>query len=174
LRVRVGDLQGRLGQLRASANRVPQVEAELAQLNRDYEIIKRTYETMVSRREKATLSEDVDATRSAQFRVIDPPRTAPQPVFPNRLALAPTVFLLAALAGLAACYLATQLFPTFDNQRLLRSVTQRPVLGSISTIMNAGVLRRTRRGHVAFGSALGGLVVVAGIWIAWITMQIRS
>ena len=45
---------------------------------------RRNYQTMVARREKAALSEDVDATRAAQFRVIDPPRTSPQPVFPNR------------------------------------------------------------------------------------------
>ena len=69
LRVRVGDAQSRLGQLRASASRMPEVEAELKQLNRDYDVIRRNYESMVSRREKASLSEDVDATRSAQFRV---------------------------------------------------------------------------------------------------------
>jgi polysaccharide chain length determinant protein (PEP-CTERM system associated) len=173
LRVRVGDIQSRLGQLRASANRVPQIEAELMQLNRDYDIVKRTYETMVSRREKASLSEDVDATRSAQFRVIDPPRTAPQPVFPNRVGLAPVVLLLAIIAGLGASFLTTQLFPTLDNARVLRNVTQRPVLGSVSMVMNDGMLRRVRHGNIAFGSALGGLVVMAGIWIAWVSMQIR-
>src|SRR5258706_499676 len=102
---------------------------------------------MVSRREKASLSEDVDATRSAQFRVIDPPRTSPQPVFPNRLALAPAVLLLALLAGLGGSFLATQLQPTFDNARLLRNSTQRAVLGSVSLVVNAGMLQRARRPH---------------------------
>ncbi len=173
LRVRVGDTQARLAQLRSSADRVPEVEAELAQLNRDYDVVRRTYETMVSRREKASLSEDVDATRSAQFRVIDPPRTTPHPVFPNRLALAPLVLLAALAAAVATCFIVAQLMPTFDNSRVLRNATQRPVLGSVSMVVNDGMLRRAHTGLVAFGSALGGLFVVAGIWIAWISMQVR-
>jgi len=173
LKVKAGDMQSRLAQLRASASRVPQIEAELAQLNRDYDVVRRTYDAMVARREKASLSEDVDATRSAQFRVIDPPRTAPQPVFPNRLALAPLVVLMALVAGVAACFLMVQLMPTFGNSRRLRVATQRPVLGSVSLVMNSGLLRRNRQGLLAFGSSLGGLIVVAAVWIAWISMQVR-
>jgi polysaccharide chain length determinant protein (PEP-CTERM system associated) len=173
LRVRVNDTQSRLTKLRADANRMPQVEAELAQLNRDYDVVRRTYETMVTRREKASLSEDVDATRSAQFRVIDPPRTAPQPVFPNRLALAPVVLLLALLGGAGACFVATQLMPTFDSARALRHLTQRPVLGTVSMLVDGGMLRRSRRMNIAFGSALGALMVLGGVWIAWVSMQVR-
>ncbi|WP_280154033.1 XrtA system polysaccharide chain length determinant [Piscinibacter sp. XHJ-5] len=174
LRVRASDMQSRLSQLRASASRVPQVEAELAQLNRDYDVIRRTYETMVSRREKASLSEDVDATRSAQFRVIDPPRTAPQPVFPNRMALAPLVLLAALAAGVAATFVMVQLVPTFDNSRLLRNATQRPVLGSVSMLMNDGMLRRARKELYAFGTALGGLIMIGGIWIVWVSLNVRA
>ena len=137
LRVRAGDMQARLAQLRASATRVPQIEAEMAQLNRDYEVIKGAYQTMVSRREKAALSEDVDATRSAQFQIIDPPRTAPQPVFPNRPALSVLVVFLALVAGIAGTFLAANLSPTFDSARLLGEATHRKVLGSVSMVMNA-------------------------------------
>ena len=70
------------------------------------------------RREKASRSEDVDATRSAQFRVIDPPRTAPQPVSPNRFLLAPAIVLAALLAGLAVSFLMTQLMPTFESAEI--------------------------------------------------------
>jgi polysaccharide chain length determinant protein (PEP-CTERM system associated) len=171
LNVRVSDTQARLSQLRASASRVPQIEAELAQLNRDYEVVRRTYESMVSRREKANLSEDVDATRAAQFRVIDPPRTEPAPVFPNRVALAPLVLLAALAAGIAACFLVVQIFPTFDSVRTLRHVTQRPVLGSVSMVVSDGMQKQVRQGLLAFGTAFGGLLVVAAGWIAWISMQ---
>ncbi|HUG25782.1 XrtA system polysaccharide chain length determinant [Piscinibacter sp.] len=174
IRVRLRDTQARLGQLRASASRVPQIEAELAQLNRDYDVVRRTYETMVARREKASLSEDVDATRSAQFRVIDPPRTSPQPVFPNRVALAPLVLLAALAAGVATCFAFVQLLPTFDNSRVLRNATQRPVLGSVSMVMNDDILRRARHGMLAFITTFGGFFVVAGVWIAWISMQARG
>lgn len=174
LRVRVSDAQSRLGQLRASANRVPQVEAELAQLNRDYDVIRRNYEAMVGRREKASLSEDVDATRLANFRVIEPPRTAPQPVFPNRLVLAPMLLLAALGAGLVSSYLASQLFPTFDNARQLGSISRRPILGSVSMLMTDGMIRRSRFDAVALGLALAGLVLVYGGWIAWMAALARA
>ena len=67
---------------------MPQVEAEFTQLNRDYDVQKKTYESLLSRRESAAMGKDVQDTGGAQFRVIDPPRVSPQPVAPNRLALA--------------------------------------------------------------------------------------
>ena len=169
LRVRASDLQGRVSQLRSAASRVPQVEAELAQLNRDYDIIRRNYEAMVGRREKASLSEDVEATRLADFRVIDPPRSSPQPVFPNRLALAPLVLLLALVAGAAGCFALTQLFPTFNSAASLRTITQRPVLGSVSVLATDELIRRGRHGAIVFGFATLSLVAVYGAWIAWMS-----
>ena len=169
LRVRAADMQGRVSQLRASATRVPQVEAEMAQLNRDYEIIRRNYETMVGRREKASLSEDVEATRLANFRVIDPPRSSPKAAFPNRLALAPLVLLLALAVGAAASFVVAQLLPTFNSAASLRAVTQFPVLGSVSALVTPGMVRRGRQHAAAFGSATLGLVVVYGVWIAWMS-----
>ena len=146
----------------------------MAQLNRDYDVIRRNYEAMVGRREKASLSEDVDATRLANFRVIEPPRTAPQPVFPNRLVLAPMLLLAALGAGLVSSYLASQLFPTFDNARQLGSISRRPILGSVSMLMTDGMIRRSRFDAVALGLALAGLVLVYAGWIAWMAALARA
>jgi polysaccharide chain length determinant protein (PEP-CTERM system associated) len=169
LRVRAEDLQSRVKQLRASASRVPQVEAEMAQLNRDYDIIRRNYETMVGRREKASLSEDVEATRLTNFRVIDPPRSAPTPVFPNRRVLAPVLLVFSLLAGVMATFAVVQLRPTFNSAVALRLATQRPTLGSVSALMTRDVVRRNRQMAVAFGLATMGLVAFYGVWIAWMT-----
>jgi len=174
LRVRAGDMQARLAQLRASANRVPQIEAEMAQLNRDYEVVRGAYQTMVSRREKAALSEEVDATRGAQFQVIDPPRTAPQPVFPNRMALTGMVVALALAAGVAATFLTAYLLPTFSNAKLLGEMTGRKVLGSVSMVMSVDAMRRARVEKFGFASAFGSLLIAAGVWIAWTSMQVRG
>lgn len=167
LRVRVNDLQGRVGQLRASASRVPKVEAEMAQLNRDYDIIRRTYETMVGRREKASLSEDVESTRMANFRVIDPPRSSPTPVFPNRLMLAPLVLLVALAAGAAASFVTAQLLPIVANAASLQFVTRRPILGSVSMLIDGRAQRRGRVMAGAFALATLSLIGVYGTWIAW-------
>jgi polysaccharide chain length determinant protein (PEP-CTERM system associated) len=172
LRVRATDLQGRVNQLRGSATKVPQVEAEMAQLNRDYEIVRRNYEAMVGRREKASISEDVEATRLANFRVIDPPRSSPKPVFPNRLALAPLVLLLAIVAGAGASFIVSQLLPTYSSAAALRIATQRPVLGSVSILLTDELLRSGRNNAVAFGSATLGLIILFGGWIAWMSRAV--
>jgi len=174
LRVRAGDMQARLNQLRASASRVPQIEAELARLNRDYEVIRSTYQTMVARREKAALSEDVDATRSAQFRIIDPPRASPEPVFPNRLALAPLVLLLAVAAGIVATFVIVQILPTVDHPRALRMLTQRKILGSVSMVASEAMLRRGRRSLMAFASSVAAFVVAGAAWVVWVSTLARA
>ncbi len=172
LRARVGSAQSRLDQLKASAGRVPQIEAELVQLNRDYTVLRTNYDALVSRRESAAISEDVDATtRMANFRVIDPPNVSPQPVFPNRSLLAPLALLAALGAGAFACFGLAQLFPTIYDTRGLRQLAQRPVLGSVSMRVNDALLRKRRAANLAFGSAVGGLVAIYGAWIVWMTLR---
>lgn len=170
LKVRAGDTQSRLAQLRASAARAPQVEAELAQLNRDYDIVRRNYEALVAQREKALMSEEVDNTRLARFRVIEPPRTAPAPVFPNRLLMAPVILLLSLAAGVAATFLVVQIMPTVDTAFALRSLAGRPVLGSVSMLATERVSTALRAQGFAFFAGIGILVIAYAGWMVWLSM----
>lgn len=175
LRARVNETQSRLAELRAAAGRIPQIEAEMAQLNRDYEVIKRNYDDLVARREQAAISGDVDANaKLAEFRVIDPPRVSPMPVFPHRLALIPVVLLAAIAAGVLAAFAVGQIFPTFDSVRALRSVTQRPVLGSVSVVVSAPLLRRARLMNTAFAGSVAALILIYGAWIVWLSLAARA
>lgn len=175
LRTRVGETQSRLSQLRASASRIPQVEAELAQLNRDYDVIRRNYEVLVGRREKASMSEEVDASaRLAQFRVIEPPRASERPVFPSRAGVAPLVLLLSIGVGLGASFVASQLVPTFSSAAMLQRVTGRPVLGSVAKLTNnPDAMWRARKSALGFGAAFGGLILTSGALIAWLSLATR-
>jgi hypothetical protein len=129
---------------------------------------------MVAKREKAALSEDIDATRLAQFRVIDPPRVSPNPVFPNRPFLLMAALVVALAAGVGTAFVVSQLIPTFDTVAVLRQVTQRPVLGSVSRLMDPIAVARTRRHSMMFGAALGALFVTYGAWLTWIGMLGRA
>jgi polysaccharide chain length determinant protein (PEP-CTERM system associated) len=172
LRVRVADTQARVNQMRASATRAPLMEAELAQLNRDYEVVRRNYEALVAQREKAMMSDEVDTTRLARFRVIDPPRTADKPVFPNRLAIAPLVLLISLAAGATACFALVQMMPTIDSSSALRTVSARPVLGSVSLLVTDDMVRSARRRTFAFASGLSALFVSYGLWMAWLSLPV--
>lgn len=151
LTARVREYESRYGALKSSARMVPQVEAEFAQLNRDYDINKKNYEALVARRESAELSGEMEATAGmADFRLIDPPRVSPQPVAPNRIILLGMAVLAALGAGFLASFLASQIWPTFFDARALRDVTGLPVLGSVSMVMSDARRRRERRGLVGF------------------------
>lgn len=170
LRFRAGDAQTRMNQLRAAANRVPQVEAEFAQLTRDYENARRNYEAIQARRDKAALSEDADASRGDQFRLIDPPRTSNEPIFPSRRNLAPMVVLLALLAGVIASAACDRLLPTFDSAKSMRLIANRPVLGSVSMLVSPAMQKRSRQMTMAFGGSVMLLVIIGLLWARWVSL----
>lgn len=175
LRARAGEIASRVDALRGAAERVPKIEAEMAQMNRDYDILRRNYEQLVSRREAASLSGDVDEVSGlAEFRLIDPPRASPRPVFPDRISLVPMVLALSIGAGLFAAFAVAQVFPTVQETRTLRQIGNRPVLGTVSMLVSRPILRRRRLFHAAFGSGLASLLVIYGAWIAWIGWTLRN
>jgi polysaccharide chain length determinant protein (PEP-CTERM system associated) len=172
LRVRLGTQQARLNETRALASRTPQIEAEFSQLNRDYDIIRKNYEQLVSRRESASMGVKIDESSPlAEFRIIDPPRAAPAPVFPNRLSLAALAAVLAIAAGIGAAILRGRLRPVVGTAKALRELSGRPVLGSVSLLMNPQALRAQRASAMSLAAAAGGLMLVQLAWVAWVAMQ---
>ncbi|CUI06516.1 Wzz/FepE/Etk N-terminal domain-containing protein [Massilia sp. P8910] len=155
LKARVAEYGSRAARLRSQSSNAPEVEAQLAQLNRDYVINKENYEKLVGRREAAKLSGDLSsATDMLTFRVIDPPTVPSTPSGPNRHRLFSFVFAAALLAGLGVAFLMSQLRPTFMSQGTLRDVTGIPILGSISmNWTNEQKVMRTKRLY-AFGAAV--------------------
>lgn len=162
----VAAYQADFDRLRAAQRSLPQVEAEFAQLNRDYDIQKRNYENLVQRRESAAMSSNMEAAGSADFRIIDPPRVSPKPVAPNRLLLLPLVLLAALGAGAAVAFAWSQIRPMVHDGRALRAIGGRPLLGSVSLVPDEKILAKRRRMHVAFFGSLATLVACYGAGIA--------
>ena len=90
LRTRVAEYESRYKRTKEFMKFQPQLEAELVQLNRDYDIHKKNFEQLATRREAAELTGDLESVAGiADFRVIDPPRASSRPVAPNRSLLLP-------------------------------------------------------------------------------------
>jgi polysaccharide chain length determinant protein (PEP-CTERM system associated) len=163
IRARVNEFQNRLTDLKSQANMVPQVEAELSQLNRDYEVNKANYEKLLARRESATMSNEMDAgTGGLDFRVIDPPRVPPIPSSPNRPLLYTLVLLAGLLLGLALAFAMSQIRPMFSDREALREFTGLPLLGSVSMIWTPDQKRKSRQGTVVYTMTCLGLLCVYG------------
>jgi len=159
LRTRVAEYETRYARLKEAAKRVPQIEAEFSQLNRDYGTHKKNYDSFVSRRESVEISGEMESTAGvADFRLIDPPRVSPQPVAPNRMLLLAGALLAAVAAGMFASFVVSQVWPTFFDSRALRDATGVPVLGSVSLIPNEARRRKQRRGLIGFLSGIAALL----------------
>jgi polysaccharide chain length determinant protein (PEP-CTERM system associated) len=164
LRARVAEFGARAAAAREAMKTAPQLEAEAAQLNRDYAITKKNYEDLVARRQSAVMSGELDvASGVAEFRVIDPPRVAPKPVSPNRMLLLPGVLLLSLGAGLFFAFAAAQLRPTISSGEDLRTVSGLPLLGVVTMLRTEDDLRYERASLLRFVAASGGLV---GLFLA--------
>lgn len=164
MQARVDEFAGRLAQIRDQLKTAPQIEAEAAQLNRDYAVTKKNYEDLVARRQSAVMSGELDvASGVADFRLIDPPRVAPKPVSPNRLLLFPLVLLVALAAGVGFSVVASQVRPTFGDANELRLKTGLPLLGVVTAIVSDTERRRDRSNLFRWFTASGGLV---GLFIA--------
>jgi polysaccharide chain length determinant protein (PEP-CTERM system associated) len=167
LRVRVAEYQSRYNQLKDAVKLIPQIEAEYTQLNRDYDINKKNFESLVTRRESASMSSEMDASSGGvDFRLIDPPRVSPQPVSPNRLLLVPLTLVLALAAGFFVPFAASQIRPVFFDARSLREATGLPLLGKVSKKIDEGKKLEEKKSFRRFIAGIASLVGVYGAGIA--------
>ena len=163
LQTRVASYEARYNKLKAAANNVPKIEADLQQLNRDYEVNKGNYEKLIARRESAQMSSDMDASAGlVEFRVIDPPRVSQRPVAPNRGLLVSMVFLGALGGGIGVAFLMGQVRPTFSDRKALREISGLPILGTVTMIWTDGQVRQRRRRLTAFFAGAAGLACLYG------------
>ena len=161
LRSRVSEYESRSARVREQLKVAPQLEAELAQLNRDYEIHRKNYSDLVQRRESALMSGELESTSNvAEFRVIDPPRVSPKPVAPNRILLLPLALLAALGIGTAMAFVMSQVRPVFFDGASLQEATELPLLGVIELVPSEELRKSEMRSLKRFLGALVGLLFI--------------
>ncbi len=160
LRARVEEYSTRYAMAREALKNAPALEAEAAQLNRDYDIHKKNYEMLVSRRESATISGQLEDAGVAEFRLVDPPRVPSKPAAPNRLMLLPAVLVAALVLGVAVTFALSHLRPVFYQGGELRRKLELPLLGVVTLVLTDAQMRQERVDRMRFLGALGSLVVL--------------
>ncbi|MCF6216257.1 MAG: hypothetical protein L3J58_08785 [Emcibacter sp.] len=145
--------------LQSMAHRIPEVEAELARLNRDYGVLKKNYTEMVSKRESAKISSDLETnTDRVRFRIIDPPQEAREPISPNRLLLVIGVLVAGLGTGVFFAFMLSQMHTTYSIEQNLRDKFPYPVLGSISILRSNEELQLSKRKLIMFSIMMAGLL----------------
>jgi uncharacterized protein involved in exopolysaccharide biosynthesis len=147
---------------------VPTRESELVELTRDYDILKKTYDSLLVKREDSKLAANLERRQiGEQFRILDP---ASLPVRPanqmKRLGLSLSAAVAGLFFGLAVSGLLFYFDSTFGREEDVLRVLEMPVLATVPAMASDADRRRSRvRGVLidAVGTAmmLGALTLVA-------------
>ncbi|ADJ28645.1 XrtA system polysaccharide chain length determinant [Nitrosococcus watsonii] len=155
----VSALEKDVERLRELVDTIPKVEAELAQLNRDYGVYKSNYQQLLTRLESAKMGERVEESPdNVKFRIVEPPIQPLLPSGPDRPLLLTLVLVVAVGAGGALAFLLSQLRLVFYTRRDLEEATGLPVLGPVSMILSGRILWKHRL-NLAFLLAFLGLLI---------------
>ena len=158
--------EARVSELRRRVDMVPEVEAQLSRLNRDYEVTRANYQQLLQRLETAKLSESADKTGIVNFQIIEPPAVQLEPVSPKRAILLVGVFIFGVAAAAAAAYGLNFFRPVFVSANRLSQVVGLTVIGSIGHLSSGDSRGRKRRDVFVYGGALAMLALVLVVLIA--------
>jgi polysaccharide chain length determinant protein (PEP-CTERM system associated) len=144
------------------AHGAPNLEALYLNLNRDYDVLRKNYDELLSRREGMRIATAAQVRASnVKMVIIDPPQVPQRPVAPARVLLSIGVLIAGLAAGVGVVGAMMTLDQSFHSVIDLRTMG-RPVIGAISLAALPPTLAMRLRHVAVFGSAIGLLVVVLG------------
>ena len=161
LETRVKEYTKRSKELARRVDVVPEIEAELTRLNRDYGITKNQYDELLKRRELMNMGREADQSEDeVKVKIIEPTRVPLKPTGPHRILFSSIVLLVGLGVGAAISVALSQLNPRIIDVPDVKALTGLPVLGVIS-MMSSVVHRHQRRVELtAFFVVLSGLVAI--------------
>jgi len=116
----------------AIAKGAPGLQAESMNLDRDYSVLRRNYDELLSRREAMRMSAAAEnSADKVKIQVIDPPLVPQYPIAPKRTYYLTGVLLAGLGAGLGLALLLVQLDQSFHTTDDLRNLGY-PVVGGVS------------------------------------------
>ncbi|MFT6910233.1 MAG: polysaccharide chain length determinant protein (PEP-CTERM system associated) [Oleiphilaceae bacterium] len=167
LRVRESDFANKVEEYRQKIDLVPQAEAERIALDRDYNIIKSKHSTLLTRKDDSELSQKANlSSESVQFRVLESPKTPQNPAGSSRPLHYSAVLVFGFAVGLGLAFVISQLNPVLIKASQLTALTSYPVLGAVSHLNKAQILKVNRSRLMLFLLSSGIIVGMYGILMA--------
>jgi len=171
--VDIADLQAELTEHESKAQQLqhlldatPQLQAQYAQLSRDYDINKQQYTALLQSYDKARLGERAGNAGAVRFEVVQPPTVSFTPVWPSRGKLLLEVLIAALAVGGALAYGLNQLRPVVGSPAALRQLTGIPVIAVVGNAFP------TRSAHIVRSQvrwfAVGLACLLAGFVLAFV------
>ena len=134
LQRQLADATRERNRLEEIARGAPGLQAEFMNLNRDYDVLRKNYEELLSRREQMRIAAAAEADADKiKIQIVDPPQVPQNAVEPKRALLTSAVLVAAIALGLGLALLLAQFDQSFHTLDELRDLGL-PVAGSISMV----------------------------------------
>lgn len=167
LQAQIRDNEREIERLRGLVEVLPEIEAQLTRLNRDYAVVQERYQEMLSRWENLQTGKAVNSGRDqVTFRVIEPPYASLNPTSPNRGLLLMLAFVAALGGGLAIAILLHLLKPVFSTREALASLGI-AILGTTSYQRPDSLVKLVRLKATALVAVAILFVATAGVSIMY-------
>ncbi|WP_375382177.1 XrtA system polysaccharide chain length determinant [uncultured Sphingomonas sp.] len=160
LQMRRAQIQAGIDQLNAKLAGDPQVAAEQASIDRDYQVTKDQYDQLLASRGQIALKGQAQTqTDAVKFSIIDPPTSPRTPTAPNRPLLLTGVLLAGIAAGIGAAFAMGQVQTTFPTAQRLEKAAGMTVIGQIGEMVTHIQMTERRRKLRLFAGGAGALAV---------------
>ena len=148
------------------ARSAPGLQADFVNMNRDYDVLRRKYEELLTQREALVITTSAKSqSDNLRVEVIDPPQIPQNPIAPKRLLMLSGVLFAGMGAGVGLALLLVQMDQSFHSVEELRDLGY-PVMGGVSMIGSAAPLGRRAVAVAAFGiAAIAPVAVYSGLMV---------
>ncbi|MEQ9005589.1 MAG: GNVR domain-containing protein, partial [Pseudomonadales bacterium] len=127
----MSDRATHFSRLRGLIDEMPEVEAEVARLNRDFDVTHAHYQSLLNSLEREQVSREVFQSERIDLHIIDPPAAGLEPVAPNRMILLLLVFTVGVGGAGAMAFVLSQIHPVFQVSADQFRTVGVPALGSV-------------------------------------------
>ncbi len=167
---REAGLRKELEALERAADQAPAALAQLQQIERQYDITKKTYEELLERRDRLDLTKNLGAAgRGVEYQIFERPERALVPADPPRLLLIFGAVFLAAGVGVGAGMLLTAIDKSYAQASELQEAFGLPVLGVVSEAPSDELRALRRRDLKRLGGAFAALMLL-GVFYAYFSV----
>jgi polysaccharide chain length determinant protein (PEP-CTERM system associated) len=154
-------LRARALEYQSKVDRSPLREAELTEIQREYDTIRGIYDGLVAKREAASMSVNLNRRQiGEQFVLLDPAQVPQRPSSPNRMAINSAGLIAGLVLGLGLVMLLEYRDSTFKTDSELGGALALPVLAVVPLMLSEAERRSKFRRRLILNLGLGSTVAV--------------
>jgi polysaccharide chain length determinant protein (PEP-CTERM system associated) len=167
--------QKNIATMDARVEKVPRREQEMISLSRDYENLKRQYDTILKNKLDAEVAQNLEKRQKGeQFQVLDPANLPAEPFTPNRPKIFGMALIAAFLVGVGGTFGLEVINPTLRSTSDFRHFFDLNILASIPAIRDEIYEKKVRIRRVAIMGGLVSFTVAVTVFLALYGDKARS